>query len=667
VLALLAGCPKKEAAEPAKAVDPLSREGITAEVLATMNPGADPCVDFYEYACGGFLASYELPPDRSRYYRSFSGITDRNQDTVKQILADAAAGTLAADPRLGSYHAACMDTAAADAAGLAPIQPILDRIATVDSASSLMTLLGDFPMIDAFFGASIYADFQNPDLNILHVAQGGLGLPQKSYYIPEDDKGRALLAAYEQTVADMLAMAGLDAAAAPAVIQLETRLAEISRSPAELRQVEKIYNKLDLAGLQELTPGLPWATMFAGLGVPELKDINVMTPEFFPVVDAVVAEGDWPTLRAYLAWRILAPAAPHLSTAMDERAFAFFGKELSGQQEQEPRWKRCVSRVDGALGDLLGQAFVDRAFAGSSKDKARQMIADIQKAFEAGLPGLAWMDDATRAKAKEKLYAISNKVGFPDSWETYEGLELGATTGENWLAVTRWQLQKELRKVGQPVDESEWHMTPPTVNAYYNPLVNEIVFPAGILQPPFFHERFPTAMNYGAIGMVVGHEFTHGFDDEGRKFGPDGSLTEWWDPAASEAFESVAQCVVDLYAGFEVQPGLFVDGELTLGENIADLGGIKLAAAAYDAWRAAGGEDWTVGDLSSEQLVFVGYAQGWCGVVSEELERMRVKTDPHSPPKFRVNGPLSQLPAFWDAFSCAEGTPMHPETACEVW
>jgi putative endopeptidase len=664
-LALVLSCGGKPVpAEPAPAevVLTTSQQAIAASIEATLDREIDPCVDFYEFACGTWLEETEIPSDRPRWSRGFSTIDETNQGIVRELLESAGG-----DPRVGAYYQACMDVPGIDARGMTALQPILTEIAAVKDAKGVMAVLAKLATANAFFSGGVDADFKAPDVNVLHLSQGGLGLPQRDYYFPKDDEGTAILADYEAHVGRMLGLAGLDPAGAKGVLAVEKKLAEVSKAPAELRDVEALYHKLDREGLKKLTPKLPWDVFFQAIGAPDLTSINVMTPDFFPTVEALVTgKADWKAIRAYLAWHAVHGVAPHLTSAIDAEHFAFFGTRLEGQKEQQARWKRCAEAADGALGDLLGQAYVDRAFAGESKPKALEMIRAIEAAFEAGLPALTWMDEATRARAIEKLHTIVNKIGYPDKWEPYEGLQIGNDHVANVLASARWQIAKDLAEVGGPVDKARWYMTPPTVNAYYNPLANEIVFPAGIMQPPFFSADFPPSMNFGAMGMVMGHEITHGFDDEGRKFAPDGSMKTWWEDQASERFEVAATCVEELYAGYEVQPGQFINGKLTLGENIADLGGIRLAHRAYMS-QAASDPTPPLAGFNGEQLLFLAYAQSWCTKATPEFERTRLQTDSHSPPRFRVNGPLSQLPAFGEAFACEVGEPMRPAEVCEVW
>ena len=409
------------------------------------------------------------------------------------------------------------------------------------------------------------------------MVQGGLGLPDRDYYLKDDDRSKGLREKYVAFVAKMFELYGLqpDAAkdSADRVMAFETELAKSSRPRAELRDPDKTYHKLDRSGLKTLTPKLDWDGYFAATGHPEVTQINVAVPEFFQGLEKLAGATDPATMKAYLQWNVLHDAAPALPKAFDEENFNFYGKTLQGQKEQQARWKRCVAQSDRALGEILGQEFIKRQFAGDSKRIARELIESIQTAFAGNLPGLTWMDDTTRQRALGKKSAIVNKIGYPDKWKDYTKLKIkkGDYFG-NLVAAGRFDFEREAAKIGKPVDKTEWGMTPPTVNAYYNPLNNEMAFPAGILQPPFFSKDFPAAMNYGGIGMVMGHELTHGFDDEGRKFDAQGKLTEWWEPSVSTKFEERASCIEKQYGGYEVQPELKLNGKLTLGENIADNG-----------------------------------------------------------------------------------------------
>jgi putative endopeptidase len=649
-------------------------------VLSAMDRDADPCDDFYRYACGGWTDATPLPSDQPRWTRSFSTIAERNREMIRTLLEDAAKSPGAAgseSQKIGSFYASCMDEAAVEKAGLAPVEPWLADVARVDSVASLFGLAGKLHRAGSgsLFGVGVFPDFTTPTLNISYFFQGGLGLPDRDYYVSEDAKKQELLASYREHVARMLRLAGQDEASAKrdadAVVAFETELAKASRTRVEMRQIEKLYNRVDRAGLEALTPTLPWTAYFAANGHPEAREISVATPEFFEALAKLAASTPLPTLRAYLRWDVLNTFADQLPKAFVDANFDFYGRTLSGQAEIQPRWKRCVAATSGALGEAIGKLYVEREFAGESKAVALEMVGDIEAAFERSLPSLAWMDAATRERAREKVHKVGNKIGYPDAWRDYSKLDVGAGGYlANAAAANAFEYDRQWRKIGQPVDKSEWAMTPQTVNAYYNPTQNDINFPAGILQPPFFRQDYPAAMNYGGIGAVVGHELTHGFDDQGRKFDGDGVLHEWWEPAAAERFQEAVRCVSDQYSSIEIEPGVKVDGDLTLGENIADLGGLKQAYDAYKAWENRNGlaaKEPAVPGLTNDQLLFVSFAQVWCTVASPEYLRQQVTTDPHSPGRIRAVAPPMNTPAFHRAFACEAGDAMVPARACTVW
>jgi predicted metalloendopeptidase len=677
---LFAGCvvtrPGADAGAAATASERLTPEEVAASVLATMDRSVDPCQDFYQYACGGWLRETKLPPDRPRLGRGFAAVEDRNRLVLRDILEssvrhrDADAGT----GRLGIFYGACLDETVRERLGTQPLGPLFAEIDAVGDPIALMRVTGHLHLVGvgALFQPAVEADFKDPNLTIAHWFQGGLGLPDRDYYLKDDEKSRTLRTQYEEHMARMLGLAGAAAGdtarQAKEIVAFETRLAQASIPRADARNPDKIYHRLDRGGLAAAAD-LPWDAYFEAIGFPALQAINVGMPEFFATLAAEAKSTPPATLQAYLRWRVLDATADSLPSPFADEHFAFFGKILGGQAEIEPRWKRCVDATDEALGDLLGKAFIERRFSGDSKPTAIAMIRGIEAALEATFPSLTWMDDATRARASEKLRAVNNKIGYPDVLRDYATLSprRGDDFG-NRLAAARYEFQRQFTKVGGPVDRNEWDMTPPTVNAYYNPLRNEMVFPAGILQPPFFHRDFPRAMNYGAMGMGMGHELTHGFDDQGRKFDPSGQLREWWDPAASARFQERAQCVERLYEGYEVEPGLHLNGAQTLGENIADLGGIREAYRAYKAWETENGAPPpAVPGLSNDQLFFVGFGQAWCELMSPEYARLLASIDYHSPGRFRVRGAVSQSPDFAKAFTCAEGAPMNPAAKCEVW
>jgi predicted metalloendopeptidase len=653
-----------------------TREEIAAEVLSAMDLSADPCEDFYRYACGGWLDSTERPADQASWTRSFNVVIERNREVVREILEEAGADP-GDDPdrqRIGHYYASCMDEAAVEVAGTEPLAPIFDLIATVEDAESLMAVAGKLHRsgIGVLFGAQVVPDFKNPDLNISFFVQGGLGMPDRDYYVSDDEKKQELLEEYERHVTSMFGLLGEDEETAKQhaveVLAVETELARASRDRTAMRQIERLYNKMDIAGLKQLTPELPWDTFLQATGYPDVKDISVATPEFFEAMEDLVAKTEPGVFQTYLRWHAVDGMASLLPQAFVDTDFEFYGKKLAGQQEIKPRWKRCVSATQGAMGEAVGKLYVERMFAGSSKEIALEMIGDIKASFQTSLPGLPWMDETTRGRAVEKLDAMGFKIGYPDEWRDYSAMTI--VPGDyfaNAMAAIEFEFDRQARKIGNPVDRKEWEMPPQAVNAYNHPLLNEMAYPAGILQPPFFHKDFPAAMNYGAIGGGIGHELTHGFDDQGRKFDPQGRLNEWWEPEVAEKFETAAQCVDDFYSNYEVA-GATVNGRLTLGENLADIGGLKTSHAAYKLWEdRRGAPEPLLDELTNEQLLFVSWGQIWCTQMSEEQARMQVTTDPHTPAQFRVKGPMSHIPAFAQAFGCEEGERQNPTEKCLVW
>lgn len=669
----LISCGQKPSA-PASSGD--ADAALAASVASALDTSADPCADFYQYACGGWLKTTEIPADRVMWSRSFSSISLRNEELLRGILEEAAKspGEDATKQKLGAYYGACMDEASIEAKGLGPVEPLLAEIEKAATPADFARLAATLHIqgMAPFFDFGIFPDFKDPSLNILHMSQGGLGLPDREYYLKDDETSKGLRTAYASWLGRVLALSGTpeDEARdlAAKILAFETELARVSLPREQLYDPSQTYHRLERTGLQALAPEQPWDAFFEALGQPGVSAINVEVPAYYAALPKILAGAEPEALRAYLRVNVLRGNAIALPSAIEQEVFAFYGRTLMGQPEMKPRWRRCVDATQGAMGELLGQAYVAAAFAGDSKATAEEMIRGIESAFEGGLGELAWMDEETRARATEKARAVTNKIGYPDRWRDYGGLQISA--GE-WYAsqsaAKRFNADYELAKIGKPVDRGEWYMPPQLVNAYYNPLNNEIVFPAGILQPPFFSAAAPKSMNYGAIGAIMGHELSHGFDDDGRKFDPQGRMVEWWNPEAVTRFEEAAACVSTQYSGYTVQEGLNVNGELTLGENIADMGGIKATLRAWRAWTATHGAEPGLAGLSGEQLLFVSYAQSWCSLIRPETERMLVMTDSHSPAKFRVNGPLANLPEFAAAFQCPAGAPMAPEKRCTVW
>lgn len=664
--------PETPGAPPAAASP--APQGPLAEVYAAMDRSAAPCDDFYRYACGGWLARNEIPEDKP-YTSKVAGIDDANHALLRTLLEAAAQdpGDDARKAKIGDFYAGCMDQATIDAAGTTPLKPALAEIAKVrDVQSAYETAMRLQPYgAEAFMSSEIEPDYARPGINMITLRQGGLGLPSREFYVTDDAQTRELLARYTEHVAAMLVVIG-DAPAAAAksakeIVALETMLARESLPLDQLRDVDSTYHRQPVAALRNLTPALDWQRVFAAAGNAAVAEANPATPEFFRNTTVVLSKTKKEVLRAYLRWHLIHGAAEHLTAAIEAQAFAWTAT-LTGQRALAPRWRRCVDRTVEALPEAVGPYFVERTFAGRSKQTAIEMIVAIEQAFERGLDALPWMDEATRTRARAKARALRNMIGYPDAWRDYSQVQVDRKDYFGSVAAAnRAEQQRNMLKVDKPVDPQEWFMPPSMLNAYTSPVGLEMVFPAAILQPPLFSTELPMAVNFGAIGSIMGHELTHQFDDQGSKFDEKGALTGWWTEAARAGFEAATRCVVAQYDAYEALPGLFVRGQQTLGENIADVGGLKYAHAAYVQWTKDHPERLPLGDLSGEQLLFVAFAQNYCGKETPQHEQMDVFGDVHSPRRWRAIGPLSQLPAFWSAFKCAEGTPMRPPKPCAVW
>lgn len=649
----------------------LAEVGLDA---AAIDRSVDPCKDFYQFACGGWLAKTEIPGDEPIWGRSFSEIDKRNEELLRGILEEASKTkeSDAVTRKLGDYYGACMDEAAVEAAGIKPIKGLLDKAKKAKDPKSIGAVVTELHRVRIFplFELSSEQDFKDATRVIAVMDQGGLGLFDRDQYLAEDDKSKDIRATYVAHIERMMNLAGLPAKdakkAASDVMTIETELAKVSKTRVERRDPKGLYNKIDRAGVLKVAPDFPWEVYFKGMGIQNVNDINVTSVPFFEGVSRLLSSVKPDAWQNYLQWTIVRSTAGLLPKRFVDESFALTSA-LLGQKEQRPRWKRCVDSTDTAMGELLGQPFVKVAFGGESKKAAEAMVLEISRAFGRELERIDWMDQKTKARAMEKLRAMAYLIGYPDKWRTYDFKVDAKTYAQNVFAAREFEEKRRLAKIGKPFDRDEWQMSPPAVNAYYDPQRNHMVFPAGILQSPFYSVKSAVAVNLGSIGLVVGHELTHGFDDEGSQFSGNGNLENWWEPAVSERFKAKTSCVADQYSAYEVAPGMKINGRLTLGENIADMGGLKLAFAAYREMRK-GAASMTVADgFTEDQQFFLAHGQVWCSKMRPEIERIMVLTNPHSPPRFRVNGPLSSMPQFAEAFSCAKGTPMRPEKTCSVW
>ncbi|HEY1848151.1 MAG TPA: M13 family metallopeptidase [Opitutaceae bacterium] len=643
---------------------------------ATMDLTVKPQDNFYLYADGGWLKANPIPADHSSW-GGFDELADHNESVLHGILDRSAAAKNPGfiEKLVGDFYASGMDTRAIDAAGIAPLQGELDRISGLSGLADIPRLVAELHLqgVGVGFGLASEQDPKNSEMMISGCGQGGLGLPDRDYYLRTDGDSQKLRDKYVEHVVRMLVLAGDSEASAKtqaaAVMRIETVLAKGSKSEAELRDPVANYHLTALPDVRRLSPRFDWDAYLAGIGLQAPAAIDVGQPDFIRAFDAEIAEAPIADWRAYFRWHFVSAKAPFLSEPFSRENFDFYGHTLTGTPKQRDRWKRVLSEIDGDAGEALGQLYVAEAFPPESKTRILAIIANLRSALHDRISHLEWMDDATRAAALRKLDMFGVKVGYPDKWIDYSKLVIDrGPYVVNVGRATEFNVRRDLAKIGKPVDRLEWGITPPTVNAYYNPTMNEIVFAAGILQPPFYDPKANDAVNYGGIGSVIGHEMTHGFDDEGRQFDGKGNLSDWWSPESAKRFKERAAGIVKQFSGYEIAGGLHVNGELTEGENIADLGGLKLAYTALMRDMASKTVE-KVDGFTPRQLFFLSFASIWRTNDRPEDEKLQINTDPHSPANFRVNGPLSNLDEFAAAFAVPEGAPMRrsPADRVTIW
>ena len=640
-----------------------------------LDKSIDPCNNFYAYACSKWMAQNPIPSDRSAWGR-FNELAQRGEYIVRDILEKAAVdrpGRSASEQKIGDYYASCMDEGAIEKSGTKPLEQDFASIAAIkskaDLPSEIVTLHREG--IDVLFGFDSGSDFKNASQMIAQLDQGGLGLPDRDYYFNDDEKSVELRKKYVEHVAKMFALLGdgaeKSAAEAKVVMDIETGLAKSALDQTSRRDPQKIYHKLTNQELAALNPAFDWKAYFEGIGAPPFDSLNVVEPEFIKNVQEVVGAHSLDDWKIYLRWHTVHDNAHLLPAAFVDENFDFFNRTLQGTKELRPRWKRCVGYTNDDLGELVGMIYVKQTFGAEGKERTLALVGALEKALGEDIKTVPWMGADTKAQALVKLQAITNRIGYPDKWRDYSTLQIvrGDALG-NSKRANQHDVRRRLNKIGKPLDKRDWPYPPMTVNASYNANQNNVTFPAGILQPPFYDNQADDAMNFGGIGAVIGHELTHGFDDEGSQFDADGNLRDWWTASDKKQFEERTGCVKDQYGSFVAVDDLKLNGKLTLGENTADNGGMRIAYMAMLS-TFAGKEPAPVDGLSAEQRFFLGWANVWCENRREAFERMMVTINPHSPGKYRVNGTVSNMPEFRQAYHCPATAPMVNQNACRVW
>lgn len=643
---------------------------------ANMDFSVKPGDNFYLYANGNWIKNHPVPSSKSRW-GNFDILSQTNAERLRDLLKDAAAH--ANDPaisgRVGDFYASYMDSSTIEKLGFEPVQKELSEISSIQNKKEALDQIATLRtqgLGTPLFVMYVYQDRKNVAEYIPNLGQGGTNLPDRDYYIKDDPRSKKIRQAYLDYMKDLFQYVGDDENTArekaQSVLNLETALAKVQWSRVELRNPQKTYNKYSLKGLNELTPGFDWNELFEEMKVKGADSVIVNNPEFFKAADALFTAVPLDTWKNYLQWNVLKTAAPYLSNKFVTRSFEF-ESILSGQKEIAPRWQRGSELTDRALGELIGQLYVKKYFDDASKERMLDLVNNVQETFASRIKRLDWMSDSTKERALEKLHAIVNKIGFPDKWKTYEGVDIQRDSlFNNIISVNEYRYDEMVNKMGKPVDKTEWGMTPPTINAYYNPVNNEIAFPAGILQAPFFDFGADDAVNYGGIAAVIGHELTHGFDDQGRQYSASGNLQNWWTEGDAARFDTLAQKVVDQYNAYVVNDSIHVNGKLTLGENLADLGGLAIAYEAFKKTPQGKGNK-KIDGFTPDQRFFLSWAQVWRGNILPESAAQRILTDPHSPTEFRVNGPVSNMDEWYKAFDVKPGDKLYkPESErIKIW
>jgi putative endopeptidase len=662
----------------AQNVKPISQLPYSPSLdVASMNTVVNPCDDFYQYTCGNWMKKNPIPPDQPSW-SVYAKLAYDNQQFLWGILEDEskpAPKRTVAEQKIGDYYHACMDESAIEKAGMRPIESRLKEIAAIQNLAGLSRFLTEEHRLgvetNLVFGFGSNQDFEDSQSVIAFAVRGELGLPDRDYYTKTDPKSVEIREKYVEHMKQMFGMLADTPAVAQThanqVMAIETELAKSMLTRVEMRNPHSLLHKMSRAQLKALTPSVDWDGLLRALGNERVATINVMEPAFYQALEKELRAKPIEDWKSFLRWNVVRDYSNYLSLPFVQAHFAFYGKYLRGIPELEPRWRRCVQGVDRDLGEALGQVFVEKTFTPDTKARTVAMTKEIERAMEEDLKTLPWMSEETRKQALLKLHSIINKVGYPDKWRDYSSVDIRPDDFPGDVErAQRFEYHRQLAKIGKPLDRGEWNMTPPTVNAYYDPQMNDINFPAGVLQPPLFDPKLDDAPNYGNTGATIGHELTHGFDDEGRQFDAKGNLKDWWTPKDAEAFEQRAKCVSDQYSQYTIIDDLKINGKLTLGEDVADLGGTFLA---YIAWKhATQGQDLKAADgFTPDQRFFIGMAQWACGDMRPEMKREMALTNPHSPEQYRINGVVSNMPEFAQAFSCKAGQKMVRENACRVW